>query len=236
MTLRANLAVIDPGTRVPELDCFNRISRASALPTTYHLPALFGTGSLARAEAELAGIVILGSGASVNDPLDWLDALSGWLRAAVDRGVPALGLCFGHQLLARILGGRVGPVAGGKRKGLREIALDANPLWGGARAVTLVVTHGEEVQVLPAGCAGVGRSDVVAIEAFAHKTRPVWGFQAHPEATEAFVHNNGVPLPAGGGDPFAEGHGLVDAFLAFVARHDLARHRGPPARPSGTGV
>ena len=50
------VAVIDPAVRVPELDCFNRMSRRSRLPLTHHLPALFGLDSLRRAEADLRGI------------------------------------------------------------------------------------------------------------------------------------------------------------------------------------
>ena len=41
-----HIAIIDPGTRVPELDCFNQLTRRSPVPLTYHLPALFGVDSL----------------------------------------------------------------------------------------------------------------------------------------------------------------------------------------------
>jgi GMP synthase-like glutamine amidotransferase len=213
------VAVIDPGTRVPEIDCFNRMSLASPLPLTYHLVAQYGTESLARGGDDIVGIVVLGSGASVNDDAPWLEALSAWLEPRVAAGVPALGLCFGHQLLARLLGGRVGFLFDDRRKlrGMRRVSLAANRLWGEAAEGPLLVTHAEVVAELPPECDGVGRSDEVAVEAFAHRTLPVWGFQAHPEATPAFARNNAVPFDA---DPavLAFGHGLVDAFLQRVGR------------------
>ncbi|MEQ1503633.1 MAG: gamma-glutamyl-gamma-aminobutyrate hydrolase family protein [Myxococcota bacterium] len=215
-----HVAVIDPGLRVPELDCFNRMSRRSRLPLTYHLPALFGLDSLRDAGdgAELAGIVVLGSGASVNDRVAWLDALCDWLGPRLRGGVPVLGLCFGHQLIARIGGGTVGPAFadGRKAKGLRAVSLAPDRLWGEARAGTLLVTHGEAIHTLPTGFAIVGSSEALAVEVIAHHTLPVWGFQAHPEATPAFAVNNAVPFD---GPPavLSFGHGLVDAFLDHVA-------------------
>jgi GMP synthase (glutamine-hydrolysing) len=214
---RRHVAVIDPGMRVPEIDCFNRMSLAAPVPLTYHLVAQYGTDSLARGADDLAGIVVLGSGASVHDADPWLADLSAWLEPHMAAGVPVLGLCFGHQLLANLLGAAVTFLYDDRRKlrGLRQVSLDANPLWGEAVEGPLLVTHAEVVAEVPPGCEGVGRSDQVAIEAFAHRTLPLWGFQAHPEATLAFARNNAVPFDA---DPgvLGFGHRLVDAFLRSV--------------------
>ena len=213
-----HLAVLDPGLRVAELDCFNRLARHAPLPCTYHLPALFGLDSLARASDGLAGVVVLGSGASVNDALPWQDALIDWLRPRLADGLPYLGLCYGHQLLAHVYGARVAVVFPGdqKARGWRQIALDANPLWGAACRGDVLVSHREAVVDAPPPLRVVGRSDAVAIEALAVEGRPQWGLQAHPEATAAFAANNhlGVaPEPAA----LAFGHGIVDRFAAWVA-------------------
>jgi len=216
--MRAHLAVIDPGVRVPELDCYNRMSRRSRLPTTYHMPALFGLDSLIRAEDGIAGVVVLGSGASVHDPLPWQDALSAWLRPRMTGGTPFLGLCYGHQLGAHLLGGEVGYLFPDRAKlvGMREITFDANLLWGEAVAGRLMVSHRETVVRVPEGCDVVATSPEVAVEAFAHRELPIWGFQAHPEATPSFAQNNNVPFDE---DPavLGFGHGLVDGFLDRVA-------------------
>ena len=56
MAAPKTIAVIDPAAGTPELDAFNALAqRSSALPVafTYHLPALFGMGSLAQLEAQI---------------------------------------------------------------------------------------------------------------------------------------------------------------------------------------
>ena len=212
-----HLAVIDPGTRVPELDCFNRISRHSPLPATLHLPAQWGVDSLERVQDGVAGIIILGSGASVHDDEPWQHALDAWLKPRLGK-VPMLGLCYGHQLLAHLLGGEVDFLFEDreKLKGVREVPVFADPMWGEARTGPMVVSHREVVTSVPPGCVLRGASGQVPVEAFAHETHPIWGFQPHPEATTQFTTNNSVPFDA---DPgiLAFGHSYVDRFTAWVA-------------------
>ena len=214
--MRRHVAVLDPGTRVPELDCFNRLSRAAAVPLTYHLPALFGLDSLS--DDGLAGVVILGSGASVHDDVAWQHALVDWLRPRLHAGLPALGLCYGHQLLAHVLGGTVDFLREDreKLKGLRQVTVAADRLWGDGGTGRMVVSHREAVTALPPGCTLRASTEVCAIEAFTHDTLPIGGLQPHPEATVAFTRNNTVPFDA---DPaeLAFGHGLVDRFIRQAA-------------------
>ena len=209
-----HVAVIDPGTRVPEVDCFNRMSRSSRIPLTYHPVAQFGVDSLHRSTEGIAGIVILGSGASVHDQSRWQQDLDDWLLPQIEAEVPVLGLCYGHQHLAHRLGGQVADVCddGTKLKGVRLVALDPDPLWGDGQRGPLVVSHSQHVTQLPEGFEVRARSAAVPVEVMAHRSRPIWGFQAHPEATTAFTTNNDVPFPE---HPsiLAFGHALVDAFL-----------------------
>jgi len=213
-----HVAVIDPGTRVPELDCFNRMSLAASVPLTIHLPALFGVESLHRMSAGVVGIVVLGSGASPLDGTPWQAALDEWLLPRLADDVPTLGLCYGHQHLAHRLGGALGFLSEDrhKRKGTRRVSLDADPLWGEACEGPMVVSHREVVTRVPPGFRVVGHSPEVPIEAFSHPDRPIWGLQPHPEATTAFTDNNAVPFDA---DPeiLAFGHQVVDAFLALAS-------------------
>lgn len=213
-----HLAVIDPGTRVPELDCFNRIARNSPLAATYHLPAQWGIDSLLR-QPDIAGIVVLGSGASVNDDLEWQQVFNPWLRERLD-DTPVLGLCYGHQLLAHLLGGEIDFLFDDQEKlrGVRDVPLLANALWGEARTVPMVISHREHVVRTPPGCLLLGASEHVPVEAFQHAERPLWGLQAHPEATTAFTANNDIPFDA---EPalLDGGHAIVDAFTSFVARN-----------------
>ena len=215
-----HIAVLDPGTRVPELDCFNRMSQAAPVSLSYHLPAQQGMDSVRRVERGLLGVLILGSGASVNETIPWQSELSEWLAPRLQSGLPAMGLCYGHQLLAHVLGGEVGFLTPNRAKvqGLREVPLLADRLWGPACSGPMVVSHGELVTRLPPGAALRGATDVCAVEAFASEQLPVWGIQAHPEATTAFTSNNDVPFDA---DPavLAFGHSIVDKFLVWTAEN-----------------
>lgn len=215
--MRPSIAVIDPGTRVPELDCFNRMSRVSLLPLSYHLPGLFGLDSLSRSPEDPRAIIVLGSGASVNDDLLWLHSLSKWLLPRMLSGIPTLGICFGHQLVTRLLGGRVGYLHEDHRKelGARVVSLKPNRLWG-ERTGPLVVTHREAVLEMAPGMTIIGATDACATDVLIHERLPIATLQTHPEATAAFLQNGSVPWPLTEGD-LAFGHSLVDTFLARVA-------------------
>ncbi len=81
------------------------------------------------------GLIITGFPAMVTDRPAWLDGTTVWLRNVVAAGMPTLGVCFGHQLLAHALGGTVGWNPGGRAYGtIRIDQLEAggpDPLLGG---------------------------------------------------------------------------------------------------------
>lgn len=215
-----HVCVLDPAVRTPELDCFNRIALHSPLPATYHLPALHGMDSVKRREPGLAGIIILGSASSVHESRPWQKELVDWLLPRLEAKVPTLGLCFGHQLIAHCFGAMVDTLYTDNRKltGLREVALSACPLWGDRPlSGRLVVSHREAVVGCPSGFRVVGQSPEVSVEALAHERLPIWTFQAHPEATQAFALRQGISL-AGESD-LAFGHSIVQAFLDRIATH-----------------
>jgi GMP synthase (glutamine-hydrolysing) len=159
---------------------------------------------------ETGGVVVTGSAAMVSDREPWAERTAAWLQNAVEAGVPVLGICFGHQLLAHALGGRVGPNPGGREIGTVEVALTAaaaaDPLLGGLpNRIEVHTTHLESVLELPPGAELLASSKLDPHQAFRVPGRPVWGLQFHPEFSapviRAYLEAKRDALLAEGADP-----------------------------------
>jgi GMP synthase (glutamine-hydrolysing) len=212
------IAVIDPSIISPELDALNLIAGISPLPLSYHLPGLFGLDSMKTLEDNpISGIILLGSASSVHDKLPWQSALADWLRPCILSAIPIFGICFGHQMIAHMLGGQVGFARADRKKltGTRRVVFSPDRLWGNQQEGLLCVSHAEAVLQAPDCMNVVGRSEDITIDAAAHKTLPIWTYQTHPEATTSFFSRRKMgSFPP---EAFSFGHGLVKRFLDFVA-------------------
>ena len=220
MTGRPHLVVVDPAVRTAETECFNRMALTAPLPVTYHLPCMYGLESLQAEDMRaVRGLIILGSASSVTERLPWQVALETWLRPHLEAGLPTLGLCYGHQMLAHMLGGRVAYMTPErtKLKGFRRVKVAATAAWPAGEG-ELVVSHNEAVVEAPRDMTVLATSDAVAIDGLAHRTLPIWTLQPHPEATPEFLSHHGIPAPARPAEALAFGFSLVDAFLAYAAR------------------
>jgi GMP synthase (glutamine-hydrolysing) len=198
VTKEAYVFVIDPALHTCELSCFNELmQRAASIKFQYFAPGLFGAKALLQTSVSPTAIVVLGSGASVYDSLPWQKEMNSWLHSQMLKGIPTLGICYGHQLLAHLFGGQIGIGFGGeKKKGRRKITLNPNSrLTENRTSGTVIVSH-KEVVTDSGELEVVGSSDVVHAEVIAHPTLPVWGFQAHIEATPDFLDNNSIPTDA----------------------------------------
>lgn len=219
-----HLAVIDPAVRVPELDNFNRmVLAAPELSLSLHLPALFGMTSLALVPQEPDALVIFGSGASVYEGLPWQDALNAWLLERMGQGLPILGICYGHQLLAHLLGGKVAFIQPDhfKFKGLRTVQFTKRGFWGEAGSSgRFIVSHAEAVTEAPEDTDIIASSEVCKVEAFAHKHLPIWGIQAHPEAGPDFVQNQSIDVSQEQ-RPYTFGQEFIRKFMQHLQQHRI---------------
>jgi len=153
---------------------------------------------VARGEAlppldQVAAVAITGSGAMVTERAPWMEQCAAWLREAVEAGVPLLGICFGHQLLAHALGGEVGDNPRGVEVGTATIRLSesaqADPLFAGLPAqFAAQVSHRQSVLRLPPGARLLAASDKEPHQAFA-LGRCAWGLQFHPEFDEPIIRH-----------------------------------------------
>lgn len=131
------------------------------------------------ADPDVDGAVITGSRASVYWDEPWIAHTRDWVRSAVDDGLPVLGVCWGHQLLADALGGTVADM-GEYEIGYREIEHDDDHglLAELPSRFLAFTTHSDEVIEVPPGTHQVAANDV-SIQGFAGDH--VWGVQFHPE-------------------------------------------------------
>jgi GMP synthase (glutamine-hydrolysing) len=125
------------------------------------------------------GFVVTGSSASVYWDEPWIDALAEWVEGATNRGLPALGVCYGHQVLATALGGSVEHM-GDYEIGYREINRIADdPLFEGVdETFTVFTTHQDAVVDLPPGATLLAENDY-GVQGF--RKGSAWGVQFHPE-------------------------------------------------------
>ncbi|MEY3019969.1 MAG: hypothetical protein RLZZ272_953, partial [Actinomycetota bacterium] len=129
-----------------------------------------------------------GSRAGVDDPEPWIAGLRDFLERAIAAGRPVVGICFGHQLVARILGGEVVRAAQGWGVGRHETTVVAAEPWmlDGPRPFGLLSSHQDQVVALPAGTRLIASSDHCPIAMFAHGDH-VLALQGHPEFRPAYA-------------------------------------------------
>lgn len=125
------------------------------------------------------GAVISGSRASTYWAEAWIDDLRAWLRDADEAGIPLLGVCFGHQILAEALGGTVSDM-GEYELGYQEIERrEGCPLFEGVdQRFTAFVTHHDVVTDLPPGAA-LTAENKYGVQGY--RREDAFGVQFHPE-------------------------------------------------------
>lgn len=127
--------------------------------------------------------LVMGSKHGVYEDLPWMRRLKDFLRAAVDAGVPVVGICFGHQILAEAMGGRVEKSARGWGVGAQRYALAGS---AGAGVLAVHAMHQDQVVEPPPGAELIASSDFCPYAGFAYGGRAI-SFQPHPEFDEAFA-------------------------------------------------
>lgn len=99
-----------------------------------------------------------------------------------ETGVPILGICYGMQLTAHLLGGSVKKGHKGEYGKANFEVLRSNPVLAGiSRNSTVWMSHFDEVETVPAGFEISGKSDVIA--AMANEAKNIFTLQFHPEVS-----------------------------------------------------
>ncbi len=130
------------------------------------------------------GVITLGGTQNVGDPHPWMAKELDFLKAAHEAQLPLFGICLGHQLIARALGGEIGkmdtPEAGFCPVDI-QVPGQTHPILAGMPwRHHQFQTHAHEVKALPAGATLLASSDKCKVQAFTAGVR-TFGFQFHME-------------------------------------------------------
>lgn len=137
---------------------------------------------------EWHGVVITGSPAMVSDREPWSEQAADWVKGAVQANIPTFGVCYGHQLLAHALGGKVGYHPKGRETGTHNVTLfesaQTDPLFRHLpQQFAAQLTHKQSVLELPPGAVLLGATDFEPHQAF-RVGENAWGVQFHPEFSD----------------------------------------------------
>ena len=153
-----------------------------------HWPVLDGVfpDSVDDADAWL----ITGSRFGAYEDHDWIPPLEAFIRKVYASGKPMVGICFGHQVIAQALGGKVEKFSGGWSVGRVEYDLDKS-VFGTPESVSndspgLMAFHQDQVVELPAEAKNVGSSHFCKHAALLYGNR-ILTIQPHPEFDGRFV-------------------------------------------------
>ena len=128
--------------------------------------------------ANYAGIILSGGPQSVYDPgSPKVD------KRILDLGKPVLGICYGHQLLAQLLGSQVTRGSAEYGKSTMRIQNPNSLFHGTPNNQTVWMSHSDSVRQLPEGIEALAQTDDCDVAAFEDSDRSCSEFQFHPEVT-----------------------------------------------------
>lgn len=142
----------------------------------------------------VSGVISLGGPMNVGDagvPGGWMDAELAYLKGAHERGLPLIGICLGAQMIAKSLGGEVGPMETPGEFGFNEVnvtvpgqteTMMAGIQWSSRQWQA----HGQEIKKLPDGAALLATGKLCKVQAFKLGLR-TYGFQYHFESDRADI-------------------------------------------------
>ena len=142
---------------------------------TWHVEAMEFPDSVHDAD----GWLITGSRHGVYEDHAFIAPLEAFIRDALAARVPVAGICFGHQVMATAMGGRVEKFAGGWAVGAQDYDLEG-------RRLRLNAWHQDQVTTPPPGAQVIAQNDFCRYAGFAYGDHG-WSIQPHPEFEDDFV-------------------------------------------------
>ncbi len=153
------------------------------------------------AATDYDGFVIMGSRHSVHDEFPWIAPLKSLVRDCAAAAIPQVGICFGHQLIADALGGKVVHSKSGWIAGLQTYAVvdpdNAAPLG----EIASIAYHQEQVEYPPAEARTMLTTDSCPYAGLFYENEQAFSVQCHPEFDVPYTKGlidvtTGAPLDA----------------------------------------
>lgn len=131
---------------------------------------------------EADGWLLTGSRHGAYESHDWIPPLENFLREVYQSGKPIVGICFGHQILAQALGGKVVKFDRGWSVGPVTYSLDSG------ETLDVIAFHQDQVISLPPGAETFGRTDFCE-HAFVRYGDRALSIQPHPEFRPEYLED-----------------------------------------------
>ena len=125
------------------------------------------------------GWLITGSKHGAYEPHSWIPPLEEFIRDAYAAYRPMIGVCFGHQVIAQAMGGRVEKFDKGWSVGLTDYRMDG-------RSYAINAWHQDQVVQRPDGAEVIAHSDFCENAGLLYGDR-IWTIQPHPEYDSTFI-------------------------------------------------
>ena len=188
------IAVIETGTAIPNLrEKFGTypemlITLVSGLmPSTTFAEISVVSGDPLPEPGDYDGYVLMGSRHSVYEDLPWISPLKNLVRECSNKAIPQFCICFGHQIMAEALGGRVDAAPSGWVVGLQHYNVISGHFGAGKYSVAGIAYHQDQVTKLPAGAQIILASDTCEYAGILYQNGRSFSVQWHPEFNVQFT-------------------------------------------------
>ena len=154
-------------------------------------------GELPGTPGECDAWLTTGSRHSVNDDQQWIRDLEGFVREVAAAEVPFIGICFGHQLIAKAMGGSVVRSERGWGVGLKEV--EVSPALGLGNSYRVLSSHQDQVDTIPPDAEVLGWNEHCPVSML-QVGETLIGIQGHPEFDPAYSRalmelRRGIAIP-----------------------------------------
>lgn len=127
-------------------------------------------------------VVISGSTTGVYEDEEWIDSLVEKTKEYIENDIPVLGLCFGHQIIAKALGAEIRKMED-YEIGYRPVEFGESKMFEGLDSIEYPFnTHQDEVVDMPEELESIAETEE-CVQGIQHRSKPVFGVQFHPELT-----------------------------------------------------